>query len=84
LPAGTLSATVSIGPGPYGAAITPAPDRSKLFVTLSDGEVKVMDRGSRQITHTYYVGGRPRRVGFTSDGTAVVTNETGGYVTWLK
>jgi YVTN family beta-propeller protein len=86
LPAGTLAATVQLGlgSGAFGAAITPSADRTKLFVTLTNtGELKVVDRASRLVTRTIYTGGMPRRIAFTSDGTAVVANEA-GYVTWVK
>ena len=68
-------------PRAFGASITPSPDRSKLFVTLTGtGDVKVIDRATRAVTRTIYVGGAPRRIAFTSDGTAVIANEA-GYVT---
>jgi YVTN family beta-propeller protein len=86
LGSGALASSLSLGAssGAFGATITPSPDRTKLFVTLMwTGEVKVIDRGTRAVTRTIYVGGTPRRIAFTSDGTAVIANEM-GYVTWVK
>ena len=86
LASGTLAATINLGSGSgaFGAAITPSPDRTKLFVSLMwSGEVTVIDRATRAVTKTFYVGGTPRRMAFTANGTAVVANES-GYVTWLK
>jgi YVTN family beta-propeller protein len=85
LGSGTLASSLNLGgSGAFGASITPSPDRSKLWVTLiSAGEVKVVDRATRTITRTIYVGGNPRRIAFMSDGTAVIANEF-GYVTWVK
>jgi YVTN family beta-propeller protein len=47
------------------------------------GEVKVIDRATHTVTRTLYVAGTPRRIAFTSDGTAVVANEQ-GYVTFVR
>lgn len=71
----------NLGSGPWSMALSP--DGSKLWVgILFTGEVKVFDRATRALTKTWYVGGEPRRIGFLSNGTAVVANEA-GYVTWL-
>lgn len=84
LGSGALVSSLNLGGGGFGASITPSPDRSKLWVTLtSTGDVKVIDRATRAVTRTIYVGGSPRRIAFTSDGTAVIANEA-GYVTWVK
>ena len=86
LATGDQVASVSLGNGAggFGAAMTPSPDRSKIYVTLTfAGDVKVVDRLTRTVVRTIHVGGAPRRIGFTSDGTAVIANES-GYVTWVK
>jgi YVTN family beta-propeller protein len=83
---GALMARVNLGlgSGGFGAAITPSPNRTKLLVTLmATGQVKVVDRASRSVTRTISVGGTPRRIAFTSDGTALIANEA-GYVSWAK
>ena len=79
---GALTQSVTnLGSAPWGMALSP--DGSKLWVgLLYTGEVKVFDRATRALTKTWYVGGRPRRIGFLTNGTAVVANEA-GYVTWL-
>lgn len=79
---GALTQSVTnLGSAPWGMALSP--DGSKLWVgLLFTGEVKVFDRATRALTKTWYVGGMPRRIGFLTNGTAVVANEA-GYVTWL-
>jgi YVTN family beta-propeller protein len=82
LATGGLAASLALGSGPFGMALTP--DGTKLYVTVMwDGEIKVVDRATRTVTRTLYVGGVPRRVAFTTDGTAVVANES-GYVTFVR
>jgi YVTN family beta-propeller protein len=80
---GALTQSLSnLGDGAWSMAVSP--DGSKLWVgILYTGEVKVFDRATRALTKTWYVGGTPRRIGFLSNGTAVVANEQ-GYVTWLQ
>lgn len=83
LSTGTLAGSVSnLGDGPWGMALSP--DGTKLWISvLWTGEVKVVDRVGRTISRSLYTGGTPRRIGFLSNGTAVVANEA-GYVTWLQ
>jgi YVTN family beta-propeller protein len=82
LATGAVAATVDLGGQAFGMALTP--DGTKLFVTvMGTGTVAVVSRATRAITRSYFVDGTPRRIGFTSDGTAVVANEA-GYVTWLR
>jgi YVTN family beta-propeller protein len=86
LASGNPRASVSLGSGAggFGAAMTPSPDRSKIYITMNFvGDIKVFDRGTRTVVRTIHVGGAPRRIKFTSDGTAVIANEA-GYVTWVK
>ena len=84
---GALLTTLDLnapGGGAFGAGLTTAPDRTHLFVTFPfTGDVKVVDLNTRTVSRTLYVGGAPRRVAFTSDGTAVIANEA-GYVTWVR
>ena len=63
------------GTSGYGLGLTP--DGTQLFVLLPDmGEVRVLDRVSRAPVKTILVGGRPRNVAFTGDGSlALVANE---------
>jgi YVTN family beta-propeller protein len=63
------------GTSGYGLGLTP--DGTQLFVLLPDaGEVRVLNRVSRAPVKTIQVGGRPRNVAFTSDGSlALVANE---------
>ncbi len=83
LASGALVATTDMGgPGPFGMALTPG--GTKLYVTVRlTGAVQVVSRATHSIVRSYFVDGHPRRIGFTSDGTAVVANED-GYVTWLR
>ena len=83
LSSGAQAATIAnLGNGPWGMAISP--DGKKLWISvLWTGEVKVVDRVARTVSRSLYTGGTPRRIGFLSNGTAVVANEA-GYVTWLQ
>ncbi len=83
LTSGALIATTDLGgPGPFGMALNL--DGTKLYVTVRlTGAVQVVSRATHSIVRSYFVDGHPRRIGFTSDGTAVVANED-GYVTWLR
>ena len=83
LATGALAWTVDLGgSGPFGMALTP--NGTELYITVMwTGSVKVVNRATHSITRTYFVDGVPRRIGITSDGTAVVANES-GWVTWLK
>lgn len=83
LASAALVATTDLGgSGPFGMA--PTPDGTKLYVTVTlTGGVRVVDRSTHAIVRSYFVDGHPRRIGFTSDGTAIVANED-NYVTWLR
>ena len=83
LASGAQAGTVAnLGNGPWGMALSP--DGTKLWISvLWTGNVKVVDRVARTISRSLYTGGTPRRIGFLSNGTAVVANEA-GYVTWLQ
>jgi DNA-binding beta-propeller fold protein YncE len=82
LTTGALVATLALGNGPFGMALTP--DGTMLFVSvMRTGEVKVIDRAARAVSRTLFVDGTPRRVAFRADGTAVVANEA-GYVSFVR
>jgi YVTN family beta-propeller protein len=61
----------------FGMALTP--DHSQIWVTQAQvGSVSVIDLATRTVVWTIPVGGMPRRIAFTVDGsTAVVANEAG-------
>jgi len=66
--------SVSFGTAGYGLGLTP--DGSRLYVLLAQaGEVRVLDRATRNPVKTIFIGGVPRNVAFAPDGTALVTNE---------
>jgi YVTN family beta-propeller protein len=66
--------SVSFETAGYGLGLTP--DGSKLYVLLPQaGELRVLDRVTRALVKTLFVGGTPRNVVFASDGTALVANE---------
>jgi YVTN family beta-propeller protein len=70
---GEVSRT-SFGSAAYGLGITPGGEQ--VYVTFPEtGEVRVIDRESRQLVKTLHIGGTPRNVAFATDGTALVTNE---------
>ena len=60
-------------------ALALTPDQSQLWMTQSlAGTVSVIDLATRTVVHTIPVGGLPRRIAFTADGsTAIVANESG-------
>jgi YVTN family beta-propeller protein len=66
--------SVSFATSGYGLGLTP--DGSKLYVLLPQaGEVRILDRATRNQVKKLFVGGVPRNVAFASDGTTLVTNE---------
>jgi YVTN family beta-propeller protein len=71
---GTVT-SVGFGTAGYGLGLTP--DGAQLYVLLPDaGEVRVLARTTQAPLRTIPVGGRPRNVAFTQDGsTALVTTE---------
>jgi len=70
---GVVTST-SFGTAGYGLGLTP--DGTQLYVLLPEaGEVRLLDRVSRAVIKSLFVGGVPRNVTFASDGTALVTNE---------
>jgi len=60
-------------------ALVLTPDQSQMWMTQSlAGTVSVIDLATRSVVQTIPVGGLPRRIAFTADGsTAVVANEAG-------
>ena len=75
--------SVPVEGNPWGMAMTP--DQQQLYVGLVfQGEVVVIDRGSRAVVRRIQTGGAPRRIVFNQAGTiAVVANES-GYVTYIR
>jgi YVTN family beta-propeller protein len=76
--------SIPLNGGGFGMALSP--DQEHLYVSESNaGNVEVINIASRTIIHTIYVGAQPRRIAFTRHGgVAVVPNESGGYVSFLK
>jgi YVTN family beta-propeller protein len=70
---GAVTST-SFGTAGYGVGLTP--DGNQLYVLLpQQGELRVLNRVTRALVKTLFVGGIPRNVVFASDGTALVANE---------
>jgi len=71
----TVIATIPVGDGPMGVALTP--DGTRAYVTNSNNDtVSVIDTADKTVITTIPVGDGPRGVAFTSDGQRVyVTNE---------
>jgi YVTN family beta-propeller protein len=66
--------SIPFGTAGYGVGLTPGGGR--LYVTLPQaGEVRVLNRTTRRLVKTLFIGGTPRNVAFATDGTALVTNE---------
>ena len=76
---GAILNRITTSAGVFGLKLSP--DGKSLFASQpSNGQVLVVDRVSGQISHTYTVGGAPRRIVFDkTTGRAVVSNEAG----WL-
>jgi YVTN family beta-propeller protein len=66
-------------PLPWAFDLGVTPDRSQIWVTQAlVGSVSVIDLATRGVVQTIPVGGMPRRIAFTADGTtAIVANEAG-------
>jgi YVTN family beta-propeller protein len=60
-------------------ALALTPDQTQIWMTQAlAGSVSVIDLATRKVVQTIPVGGMPRRIAFTPDGsTAVVANESG-------
>ena len=66
--------SIPFGTAGYGVGLTPGGGR--LYVTLPQaGEVRVLNRTTRRLVKTLFIGGTPRNVAFATNGTALVTNE---------
>lgn len=82
LTSGTRTQQVTLGNGPW--AMTPSPDRSKLYVGLLwDGEVAVVNRTTRAVERYINVEGIPRRIRFGPDNTTIVIANENGYLTFI-
>ena len=68
--------------GGYGMALSP--DGTELWITLPlGGAVAIVDRATKTVIERLNVGGRPRRIAFAADGTALIANQD-GWVTFVK
>lgn len=66
--------SISFDTAGYGLGLTP--DGTQLYVLLPQaGEVRVLERVSRALVKSLFVGGVPRNVTFAADGAALVANE---------
>jgi YVTN family beta-propeller protein len=65
------------GAGAFALALTP--DRTQMWVTsTAAGSVSVVDLATRSVVKTISVGGSPKRIAFTPDGSlAIVANQSG-------
>jgi YVTN family beta-propeller protein len=74
----TVTATIPVGVGPYGVAVSQ--DGSKLYVTNETSDtVSVIDTATNTVIATIPVGTTPRGVAVTPRGSKVyVTNESSG------
>ncbi len=71
----TIITTVSVGAGPYGAAVSP--DGTKVYVTnFDDNTTSIIDIATNTVTATLNVGEYPNAVAVTPDGTrAYITDD---------
>jgi len=65
----TVVATIPVGDGPFGVAITP--DGTRAYVANLGGTVSVIDTVTNTVIATVPVGGSPRGVAITPDGARV-------------
>ena len=73
----TVTATVAVGSGPFGLAITP--DGTRAYIAnLFDNTLSVIDTASNTVVATVALGNGPRAVAITPDGTRAYV--TGGPV----
>jgi YVTN family beta-propeller protein len=77
---GAVSAPITVGPAPHGAAITP--DGKRVYVVNSgDGTVSAITTATGAVSAPITVGGNPSDVRITPDGKrALVTNRNDGTV----
>ena len=71
----TVVATVPVGNGPFGLAITP--DGMRAYVANADGTVSVIDTVTNTVIATVPVGGDPFGVAITPDGARVYVANSG-------
>jgi YVTN family beta-propeller protein len=76
--------TVPLAAGAYGLALSP--DGEQLYVTVPEASsVQVVDRVTRAVVNTLYLGGHTRNVAFSATGAfAVVTAELPGAVHFIR
>src|ERR1017187_1191711 len=69
----TVVATIHVGSGPEGVAVTP--DGTRLYVANDGGAVWVIDTSNNSVVAKVTVGGDPYGVAITPDGTRVYVTE---------
>jgi uncharacterized protein (TIGR03437 family) len=69
----TVVATIRVGSGPEGMAVTP--DGTRLYVANDGGQVWVIDTSNNSVITKVTVGGDPYGVAITPDGTRVYVTE---------
>ena len=72
----TVVATIHVGSGPEGVAVTP--DGTRLYVAHDGGAVWVIDTSNNSVVTKVAVGGDPYGVTITPDGTRVYVTEDNG------
>jgi len=81
--AATLTATGTF-PAYYLFGMALTPDGQQLYAASSSGTLTIIDRATRTVVNSLYLGGTPRRIAFDEKGfTAVVANE-GNWVDVIK
>jgi YVTN family beta-propeller protein len=75
--------SIDIGCDGFGIAITP--DEAQLYVSCpGTGEIKIIDVASRAVVNTLQVGGTPRLIAISPDGTTAVIPNSGGSVYFIR
>ena len=72
----TVVATIHVGSGPEGVAVTP--DGTRLYVANDGGAVWVINTSNNSVVAKVTVGGDPYGVAITPDGTRVYVTEDNG------
>ena len=76
----TITATIAVGPSPYGVAVTP--DGTKVYVTNSDDDtISIIDTATNVVTATVSVGCNPLGVAISPDGTRIYVANAGDNTT---
>jgi DNA-binding beta-propeller fold protein YncE len=79
---GTSIATVGLGGGGFGIALSP--DESRIVVTQPGlGRVQFVDRATRTVVKAVVTAGMPRRAAFAPDGSVVVVPNEGNWFDFI-